>query len=86
MIDEARKLHGEYSFEVCSMLKLSDSVVLENQTFDAILFLASFHHLETREGRIQILMDMKKYLTPNGRIYMTNWNLLEQARYKKSHR
>jgi hypothetical protein len=57
-----------------------------DQSFDALLFLASFHHLETKEERIQVLQDAKKLLTPTSRIYMTNWNLLAQERYQKNHR
>ena len=34
----------------------------------------------------EFLMDTKKLLKPNGRIYITNWNLLEQEKYSSSHR
>ena len=57
-----------------------------SDTFDSLLFLASFHHLETREERIQVLKDVKELIQPNGRIYMTNWNLQGQVKYEKSHR
>ncbi len=83
MIEEARKLHPEYGFAVCDMLSLD---TLEVWTYDAIVFLASFHHLETPEERIQVLHDVKKLLAPGGRVYMTNWNLREQPKYEKSHR
>lgn len=53
--------------------------------FDTIVFLASFHHLESEEERIQVLTNAKKILSKNGRIYMTNWNLLSQEKYKNSH-
>jgi hypothetical protein len=56
------------------------------ESFEAILFLASFHHLESEIERIQVLLDIRKLLSPTGRIYMTNWNLREQTRYEKSHR
>lgn len=85
MIGEAGKLHPESQFEVCAMESVS-SLKLHDSSFDAILFLASFHHLENRESRIQVLENMKKLLAPNGRIYLTNWNLLEQERYIKNHR
>ena len=85
MIDEARTLHPDNRFEVCSM---SDMLYLEPWvlSFDAILFLASFHHLASTEERIQVLRDTKKLLTKKGRIYMTNWNLRDQERYDESHR
>ena len=56
------------------------------RSFNSLLFLASFHHLETQAERIQVLNDAKKLLSPNGRIYMTNWNLRDQAKYETSHR
>jgi tRNA (uracil-5-)-methyltransferase TRM9 len=84
MIEEARKLHGEHHFELCDMLSIQS--LNHTGTFDAIILLASFHHLETREARIQVLWDIQKFLSPNGSVYMTNWNLREQLRYEKSHR
>jgi SAM-dependent methyltransferase len=63
---------------------MQDIATIEG-SFDAILFLASFHHLENEKERIQVLQNVKNLLTPTGRIYMTNWNLREQARYEKSH-
>ncbi len=82
MIWEAIKLHPNNQFKVLWMQDIWDL----DESFDVLLFLASFHHLESREERIQVLQDAKKLLNPNGRIYMTNWNLLEQERYQKNHR
>lgn len=85
MVTEARKLHPDFRFEICSMESLS-TFDFRLSTFDSLLFLASFHHLESREERIQVLHDARKLLAPWGRIYMTNWNLREQEKYEKSHR
>lgn len=82
MILEARKLHPESHFEVIWMQDIKQI----KTTYDAIVFLASFHHIESVGERIHLLKDTKKLLSPNGRIYMTNWNLREQTRYEKSHR
>lgn len=82
MIWEAIKLHPNNQFKVLWMQDIWDL----DESFDVLLFLASFHHLESRQERIQVLQDAKKFLNPNGRIYMTNWNLLEQERYQKNHR
>jgi 2-polyprenyl-3-methyl-5-hydroxy-6-metoxy-1,4-benzoquinol methylase len=57
-----------------------------DQSFDSLLFLASFHHLESKEERTQVLENTKKLLKPSGRIYMTNWNLRDQAKYGTSHK
>jgi tRNA (uracil-5-)-methyltransferase TRM9 len=83
MIEEARKLHTGYHFEVCDMIDIW--TVTTERSFDAIVFLASFHHLTTREDRIKTLKEAQKILTPEGKIYMTNWNLLEQPRYADAH-
>lgn len=55
------------------------------QKFDAIIFLASFHHLKSEKERIEVLQNAKKMLSENGKIYLTNWNLLPQEKYKKNH-
>jgi tRNA (uracil-5-)-methyltransferase TRM9 len=83
MIEEAGSLHPDANFEVIWM---GDLDRIGHQTFDAILFLASYHHLKTKEERIQVLKESKKLLNPNGRLYMTNWNLRDQERYQKCHR
>jgi tRNA (uracil-5-)-methyltransferase TRM9 len=88
MIREARRLHPGYEFEVSDMTTLSTIPLSHYPTiplFDCILLLASFHHLETREERLQVLQNMKSYLAPGGEIMMTNWNLRDQPRYEKSH-
>jgi 2-polyprenyl-3-methyl-5-hydroxy-6-metoxy-1,4-benzoquinol methylase len=88
MITEARKLHSGNHFEAIGMQELRNTSKFQilSSKFDCILFLASFHHLEIEVDRIQVLQDAKKLLSPNGRIYMTNWNLLEQEKYQKNHR
>jgi len=58
-----------------------------NNAFDAIFFVASFHHLETFEERIEVLQNTKNLLSNNGKIFLTNWNLLSPENTKKySHR
>lgn len=85
MIREARRLHPGYEFEVYPMCSFSNHESWITN-YDCILFLASFHHLETREERLQVLQNMKLYLAQCGEIMMTNWNLRDQPRYAKSHR
>lgn len=48
------------------------------QKFDAIFFIASFHHLETLEARINVLKQAQSLLTEDGCILMTNWHLLSE--------
>ena len=50
--------------------------------FDALFFIASFHHLSTREERISVLSQAKKLLSKTGRIIMINWNLTDASQIK----
>lgn len=84
MIEEARTIHRSHEFCVIPMEALD--TLDQRKKFDAIVFLASFHHLDTKEKRITTLKSAKELLSPSGRIYMTNWNLLEQEKYQGSHR
>ena len=54
--------------------------------FDVIFFIASFHHLSTREERISVLQQAKTLLSKTGKILMMNWNLLDltQKKYQSS--
>ena len=84
MIEEAQKLYPKHEFRVWSMESIwSDGMI--SWPYDAILFLASFHHLATEEQRIDTLKQAKQLLTLGGRIYLTNWNLLDQAKYADAH-
>lgn len=91
MIIEAKKIiENEKStknfFEVCEMQKLEKFFEKNNfPKFDAIIFLASFHHLENENERIEVLKSAKKFLNENWKIFLTNWNLLEQEKYQNSH-
>jgi len=72
MITEARKLHGDKQFRVLDMENI-DSL---NQNFDAIVFIASFHHLDTEVKRKEVLKKATDLLNPGGVVIMTNWHLL----------
>ncbi|EKE26503.1 MAG: hypothetical protein ACD_4C00262G0009 [uncultured bacterium (gcode 4)] len=51
--------------------------------FDAIFFIASFHHLETNELRLKVLWDVKKLLNDWWIVFMTNWNLFSEENINK---
>ncbi len=47
----------------------------DDNSFDSIWAIASFHHIPSEELRIKALHEMKRILKPNGRIIMLNWNM-----------
>lgn len=58
-------------------------VIFAAPLFEAMFFIASFHHLETFQERLNVLKNTKKALVPGGKIYMTNWHLLSEENRKK---
>lgn len=80
LLEEASKLHIGFEFLNLNMLDLDKL----NNKYDAIFFIASFHHLQTLEDRIEVLKKAKNLLSQDWKIFFTNWNLIGQERYKKS--
>ncbi len=87
LILEAKKSFPDTYFVVSTMqdylAKFGE--ISGEEKFEAIIFLASFHHLNSEAERIEVLKNTSKILAPNGKIYLTNWNLLGQEKYKKNH-
>lgn len=85
MIQEARLLHPDTPFVHVSMEDMGSIPEWQEGQFDAIVFLASFHHLRDEATRLAVLASAKRLLAKNGKIYMTNWNLRDQKKYQSSH-
>jgi alkylated DNA repair protein alkB family protein 8 len=60
MIHEARKVFPDQEFRVLSMESLGSI----EETFDAIIFLASFHHLRSDRDRRETLREASVLLAP----------------------
>jgi SAM-dependent methyltransferase len=74
----------KFSFQLLDMRNLSQ---LANHSFDNIFFIASFHHLEYIEERIQVLQNTKNILKTWGKVFLTNWALesdFNQSKYSQS--
>ena len=69
----------QYQFIESDMLDLE----FENNSFDIIFLVASFHHLRTKSQRIKMLNKVNKWLKKDGLLIMTNWNLLESNNFRK---
>ena len=54
----------------------------EDNEFDIIYCIATFHHLPDEKNRIKGLEEMKRVLKPGGYIIMTNWNLNSESTKK----
>lgn len=74
----------KFSFQLLDMKDISK---LQENSFDSIFFIASFHHLEKLEERLQVLQDTRKIVKTGGKIFLTNWTLesdFNKEKYKHS--
>ena len=59
------------------------NIPFKNSTFDAIISIASFHHLSTISERHQCLKEMKRVLKPNGNILLSVWSINQPNKTKR---
>ena len=77
-IEIAKEKFPELDFQVAEMTELP----FEENEFDIIYCVATFHHLPDEKSRIKALDEMKRILKPGGHIIMTNWNLYSKGTQK----
>lgn len=70
---------NEFRFVESDMMKLD----FPKESFDIIFMIASFHHLENKKQRLELLQNMNFWLKKDGILVMTNWNLWEKHNFKK---
>ena len=79
LLEEAKKNHSENDFLKLDMLDLDR---LKNK-FDYIFFIASFHHLDSIEKRLEVLKKAKNLLKQNWKIFIINWALNSKLNKEK---
>lgn len=79
MITEAKKELPKYNFQVLDMLNIDKL----DTKFDIVFFIASFHHLDSQEKRLEVLKKIKNILNKDWLILMTNWNLFSRENSQK---
>jgi len=55
----------------------------EDKSADAILSIASFHHLQTEKRRLTALKEMKRVLRPKGKILLTIWSKIQPSKTRR---
>lgn len=82
IIAEAKKIFPNTDFFVCDMMDLE---TLWRKDFEAIFFIASFHHLQTIEERLKVLESVKNIIKKWSTLFMTNWALESEMNFQKYH-
>jgi SAM-dependent methyltransferase len=82
-IDNCEKF-VELAKKITPNVFLSDMTTLPfpDNYFDAIISIASFHHLSNNTRRLECLGEMKRVLKPNGKILLSIWSI-NQSHNKK---
>ena len=58
------------------------NIPLPDNSVDLICAVASFHHLPSNEIRLKALKEMKRVLRPNGKVFISVWNLYQKKYIK----
>lgn len=60
------------------------NIPFRNNSFDAIICIASFHHLSNLENRLQSLREMKRLIKTSGKIMISVWSINQPLKTKKT--
>lgn len=74
LIEIAKENYPAYKFIVGDMLNL-DHVLKPDNKFNYIFCLAALQHIPSHKLRKQVLTELKKYLTKEGQLIISNWNM-----------
>ena len=59
-------------------------IPLNNNSADAIICIAVFHHLSSTENRIQSLLEMKRLVKPGGKILLSTWSINQPQKTRRT--
>lgn len=59
-------------------------IPLDNNSADAIICIAVFHHLSSIENRIQSLLEMKRLVKQGGKILLSIWSINQPQKTRRS--
>jgi alkylated DNA repair protein alkB family protein 8 len=59
-------------------------IPLNNNSADAIICIAVFHHLSSTENRIKSLLEMKRLVKPGGKILISTWSINQPQKTRRT--
>jgi len=59
------------------------SLPFDNNSADAIISIASFHHLSNNERRKETLLELKRVLKPDGKILLSIWSIKQPEKTRR---
>jgi SAM-dependent methyltransferase len=74
MLELAREYAAKYKFSVNLTQADARRLPFADDFFDYAIAVATYHHIEDNEGRLQALKELKRVLKPGGEAFITVWN------------
>ena len=74
MLEFAKQYAQKYQFQVNLVEADARHLPYADGFFDWAIVVATYHHIEDNEGRLQALRELKRVLKPGGEAFITVWN------------
>jgi len=74
MIELARKYADKFKFSVNLLDADARNLPYADNSFDRAIAVATYHHIEVNEERLQALRELQRVLKPGGEAFITVWN------------
>jgi SAM-dependent methyltransferase len=74
MLQFARKYADKYKFSVNLVEADARNLPYSNDSFDRAIAVATYHHIENNEERLQAFKELRRVLKPGGEAFITVWN------------
>jgi ubiquinone/menaquinone biosynthesis C-methylase UbiE len=84
MLEMAQKYAAKFGFKVRLAEADARKLPYTDGFFDWAIAVASYHHIEENEGRLQALKELYRVLKPGGEAFITVWNKWQPRFWFKS--
>ncbi|MGM0399477.1 MAG: class I SAM-dependent methyltransferase [Halobacteriota archaeon] len=74
LLDEAECRQDEHGFDASLLQGDASRLPLREDSVDLATYVATMHHLPTREARVESLDELARVLTPGGRALVSVWS------------
>jgi tRNA (uracil-5-)-methyltransferase TRM9 len=74
MLEQAGRYAAKHKFKVTLSQADVRNLPYADNSFDRAIAVATYHHIETPEGRLESLQELKRVLRPGGEAFITVWN------------
>lgn len=74
LLEEARNRSREREFAINLVIGDASNLPLSDNTVDIAVYVATLHHLSTREARTRSLDELARVLAPSGRAIVSAWS------------